>query len=428
MKINWFSPLPPQKTDIANYTLRVAPHLLEQADVTFYNNFSDKLPGFPFPCRNWNSLVPRDINSADLNIYHIGNNAHFHASIWQIADRFPGLIVLHDLAVHEMVRGTLLGRSQDDTQESDSDYIRTMQRFYGEAGTKSANLVCSGITPPSVAASEFPLCEAVLEGALAVLTHNPQNSPELERRIPLLPVHDLPLPYAYTSCMPRKPRNREAPLRVIFFGFAAPNRRLQEFIHAWSASSVRRQIQLDICGEIWNPSIIQDTLAETDLTAQTRIHGFVDNATLDRMLDESDLALNLRFPSMGEASGSQLRIWSRGLASMVTDTGWYASLPDATVFKIRPDHEAKDLSDLLVKFVNNPAFGLQVGQAGLQQLSRHDPEKYAKDLIALCSQQLPEWTRRWTGAQMAARVGFEMGNFLRDASLTPAAVSEWFAA
>lgn len=54
------------------------------------------------------------------------------------------------------------------------------------------------------------------------------------------------------------------------------------------------------------------------------------------MLAHSDMALNIRYPSMEEASFSQLRIWEHALPAIVTRVGWYATLPEDVVFFVRP--------------------------------------------------------------------------------------------
>ena len=54
-----------------------------------------------------------------------------------------------------------------------------------------------------------------------------------------------------------------------------------------------------------------------------KIHGYVRD--LDERLAEADLAVNLRYPSMGEASAAQLRIWDHALPSLVTERGGIAS-------------------------------------------------------------------------------------------------------
>src|SRR5439155_4075393 len=41
MKLNWFSPLPPAKTDIAHYTARILPALRAHAEVTLWTDQKD---------------------------------------------------------------------------------------------------------------------------------------------------------------------------------------------------------------------------------------------------------------------------------------------------------------------------------------------------------------------------------------------------
>lgn len=129
---------------------------------------------------------------------------------------------------------------------------------------------------------------------------------------------------------------------------------------------------------------------------------------------------------MGEASGSQLRIWSRALASVVTDTGWYASLPDECVFKIRPKHEAEDLGRLLQRLVAQPEQVQQVGAAGARQLAVHAPEHYAHRLIGLCAAEHQEWHLRWLAGQMAHRAGTLLADFIPGQALVPEAVGDLF--
>jgi len=426
MKIHWFSPLPPARTDIANYTARLAPHLAAHAEVVFCHDQAETPEDFPYPVRAICDLSPTELNQADLNIYHIGNNADFHGAIWSTAQRHPGLVVLHDFAVHEFVCGMLNVSGNRDTPQQGQHYIRLMTALYGDAGYQAALAVNAGRLSPAVAAEQFPLCEAVADGALAILTHNPRLESDLRQRLPLLPVHSLPLPYPAPATPAPAERAAGTSLRLISFGFTGPNRRLLEFIDAWAASPVRAKIQLDICGELWDPALVRQKLAEHGLTGQANLHGFVSAHTLDSLLDQAHLALNLRYPSMGEASGSQLRIWSRALASVVTDTGWYAGLPDECVFKIRPDHEAEDLCRLLQRLVAQPEQVQQVGAAGARQLAVHAPEHYAHRLIGLCAAERQEWHLRWLAGQMARRAGVLMAEIVNGQALVPGAVGDLF--
>ena len=102
----------------------------------------------------------------------------------------------------------------------------------------------------------------------------------------------------------------------------------------------------------------------------------------DEALDRAHLALNLRFPTKGEASGAQLRIWSRGLASVVSRTGWYAGLPPDTVAFVEPGEETDNLHRHWQRALADPGWLQGMGAAGRRHLeTRHDPELYAFERI-----------------------------------------------
>src|SRR3712207_5618000 len=105
MKINWFSPLPPAKTDIAHCTARVLPALAERARVTLWTDEASWDPGLEryAAVRRYRPDAPpwTELNRADANVYHIGNNYLFHGSIWQVSRRLPGIVVMHDVRLHD---------------------------------------------------------------------------------------------------------------------------------------------------------------------------------------------------------------------------------------------------------------------------------------------------------------------------------------
>jgi glycosyltransferase involved in cell wall biosynthesis len=50
-----------------------------------------------------------------------------------------------------------------------------------------------------------------------------------------------------------------------------------------------------------------------------------------------DVLVNLRYPTMGETSGSVIRALSLGKPLLVSDVGWFSELPDDAVLKIPVD-------------------------------------------------------------------------------------------
>ena len=82
MRVAYFSPLPPARSGIADYSQALIEHLRPLLDLTI---FSD--PTQPF-----------DPATFDAALYHIGNNP-YHTSIYETALRHPGIVVLHRRAI-----------------------------------------------------------------------------------------------------------------------------------------------------------------------------------------------------------------------------------------------------------------------------------------------------------------------------------------
>src|SRR5262249_29819176 len=121
------------------------------------------------------------------------------------------------------------------------------------------------------------------------------------------------------------------------------------------------------------------------LKSNVTLHGLARESKLEEALNRAHLAINLRYPTMGEASGSQLRIWAHALPSLVSKVGWYASLPPETVAFVRPDqNEVADIQEHLRALVSQPAAFVEKGKRGRIELEvAHAPEAYADSVIKL---------------------------------------------
>jgi len=106
MRLNWFSPLPPAKTDVAGFTARIASALAEQFDVTFWidaASWDRDLERFG-TIRKYRSARTIDGDPSDRNVFNLGNDPRFHRQIYHLCRRWPGIIVLHDLDLGGLLR------------------------------------------------------------------------------------------------------------------------------------------------------------------------------------------------------------------------------------------------------------------------------------------------------------------------------------
>jgi glycosyltransferase involved in cell wall biosynthesis len=111
---------------------------------------------------------------------------------------------------------------------------------------------------------------------------------------------------------------------------------------------------------------------------------YVDEQTLWSLLAASDISVNLRWPTMGETSGTAIRALVLGKTLVVSDVGWFAELPDDAVEKISvDDHEVDALAETLRALSRDPARRERIGSAGERWVrSEHDLDRVADAYVA----------------------------------------------
>src|SRR5258708_35550128 len=88
------------------------------------------------------------------------------------------------------------------------------------------------------------------------------------------------------------------------------------------------------------------------LAENVRIIGFVPIEEFVDYMGACDIILNLRYPTVGETSGSLQRALGLGKAVVVSDVGSFAELPDEVCLKVPVGpHE----EDLIFEYLNTLA-------------------------------------------------------------------------
>ncbi|NML92241.1 glycosyltransferase family 4 protein [Novosphingobium olei] len=375
----WFSPVPPSRTDIAQYSARIVPHLSSRIELQVLHPGAAQGDG-QLGAQPMAGVSPRALNASWSCLYNIGNNPVFHGEILHTARRHPGVVVLHDRSLQDLCHAVLDREAADNGGMA--SYAAAMAHWYGRPGREAARAVHAGDATISSIAGDFPLFEVALQGALGAVTHNPLVADEISERFPGMPVATLPLPYSPPAePAPGPPQlTPDRPIRLVMFGYLNPNRRLCEFLRAWAQSPWKHRFELDLAGEMNNGPEVRSAIAEAGLGERVRDHGFLPDDRLDALIRQAHLVLNLRNPTMGEASGSQLRIWANGAASVVSGTGWYRQLPQGSVLQISTEREHEDLLALLDDLAEGRIDPGKVARRGAQCLSASDPALYAAAL------------------------------------------------
>jgi glycosyltransferase involved in cell wall biosynthesis len=337
----------------------------------------------------------------------------------------PGIVVFHDTRLQHFFAAY--------TEHDGPDrryYLDLLERTYGSAVRVMGEEFIEQRGSLADLIEAAPMTLPALDNAVAAILHNAEEQTLLAQQT-YIPTYYVPLSFRFDAA-PDKPQNRDrnAPSRLIMFGFIGENRRLLPVLQALASMSDREDYRLDIYGVVEQQEAADAYVAESGLANLVSFHGFVPEPTLNMALEGADLALNLRWPSMGEASGSQLRIWASALPSLVTRTEWYAQLPAGTVFMIDQAEESVQIVRHLRALRTTPELFAAAGRRGRYVLeSQHAPSRYAEALVEIAAAHSGQHLRRsgqalarrsaevlleLTGAELARPLGWEIGRRIAD--------------
>ena len=101
MRIVWWSPLPPQPSGIANYSLDVLTALASRLDIVAVvdDRLARRVRLPDIPVVGVTAYASGAAGRFDLDVYQMGNHPWFHAYMHSQALDRPGVLVLHDPAL-----------------------------------------------------------------------------------------------------------------------------------------------------------------------------------------------------------------------------------------------------------------------------------------------------------------------------------------
>jgi glycosyltransferase involved in cell wall biosynthesis len=310
VKVAYYSPLPPERSGIADYSAMLLPELEKRIGVDVVRRG-----------RRWQR---RSARGSDVALYHVGNDPQHHSWIVEELRRRPGVVVLHDFVLHHLIAGMTVGRGDGD------GYLDAMQREAGVVGRMLAHGVIDGLLPSAWErrAHEYPLTGEVLSWATGVIVHSEYVERQVRNRGFGGPVWRIPLaawPIPPDVADAGLPRNR---LIVGSFGHLNPAKRVPTLLEGFRRLRERRpEALLLLVGSI-APGV------DFVLPEEAVHFDYVPEDRLWSLLAATDICVSLRYPTMGETSGVVVRALEAGRPQVVSDIGWFSELPDEVAVKV----------------------------------------------------------------------------------------------
>jgi glycosyltransferase involved in cell wall biosynthesis len=347
MKVAYYSPMPPERSGIADYSAHLLPALRERLDVVVARR-------------------RRRAPAADVALYHVGNNPDAHGWIVDALRRRPGVVVLHDFVLHHLVAGLTIGRGDG------HGYLDAMEREGGVVGRLLAHGVLDKRIPPlwESRPEDFHLAGEVLALATGLVVHSRYVEERARAAGFTGPIWRIPHP-AWEHA-PVEPARLEGEPLVGSFGNVNASKRIPQLLEAFARlRRDRPRARLLLVGAVSPGFDLDRRLQRLGLSGEG-IHRepYVEEERLWALMAASDVCVNLRSPTMGETSGSVIRQLSLGKPVIVSDVGWFAELPDAVALKVPVEDDETETLHAALELLAREEGARQAMSAAARELVR----------------------------------------------------------
>ncbi len=405
-RIALFTPLHPLKSGISDYIEEMLPYLRQSfGDKYTIDIFVDGFePDSQYIKDNYKILEMDDFEACrdnyDLVIYQMGNN-NFHLKIMDYAMRYPGLLVMHDFAIHHLVAYYYLDRMKSDTA-----YFQAVEDNHGQAARDIAyqRAAKGELGLWETDAIDYPMNRVLVQRSLGAIIFSEFSKQRLLKYGDHVPIHRV---YLHCSGKARRitPDEKEKACKklgvklekgerlICVFGFIGRAKRPYSILEA--ARRLREageKFRIVYVGQLQDDcKDLPGRIRDEGLKGIASITGFTTAEEFDLYVQAADICISLRYPTMGETSGVLMRALRYGKPSIVTDIGTFCEFPDDTVIKIgHGDTEVDELTYELKRLLSDDDLNESLASNGVKYAEEHlEPQKtaqsfvdFAKELIA----------------------------------------------
>ena len=336
MRVAFFSPLPPARSGIADYSAALLENLRHLVQLETFSH------------------APADFDARryDAILYQLGNNPH-HSFVYEAALAHPGIIVLHEANLHHLIADLTIRRGDWPA------YLREVELDGGPQALLFAKRHVETLERgPDY---DLPLLHTVLSRSRGVIVHSEAVAEVVRARGYTGPVEKIPhgawMQQADGASYRKRLGLDPANALIGIFGFLKPYKRIAESLRAFKrVVSHHPKARMILVGE-----------AHADLPlpsmANVRHIDFAPIEDFNGYLAACDIVLNLRYPTVGETSGTLLRALGMGKPVIVSDVGAFSEYPEGVCLKAPVDAaEEEFLVEYIELLIERPEVAEAIGQ------------------------------------------------------------------
>ncbi len=395
-KVALVTPLPPQRSGIADYSASMLPYWSRYFELDLvadgYTPELDKtlgsyrvvsMPEFGQRSRHY-----------DYILYHFGNS-EVHSGMYDLLRRYPGIVVMHDFFLSHLVHG------MDGTGGKTGIFDRELTAAHGEKAAHDIEAVARGQLQWNDLLYRYPVSRKVIQHARGVIFHSQYAADLLLDAYPDLssvPTCIVPQACAVSFDPAERQSARAAldlgsdDLLVCAIGFLGEIKENELLLHALSSPRLSddRRIRVAFVGALEvdpHRTRINALIARHPMRERIEVTGYIDEMRYRHYLLACDIGVSLRTKSRGETSAAMQKQLAVGCATIVSDYAAMRELPDEIVCKV-PSSDAEALVRALKALCDDSTLRARLGAAARRWAVEwchpaHVAEQYSSAIASL---------------------------------------------
>ena len=353
MRVAYYSPLPPERSGIADYSYELLEELRHHVDlVAVVAEAQLGTARAPEGVELVGSSVAEDL-VVDCNLYQMGNNSRYHKFLFGRAFEEPGLLVLHDPSLADFM-AEMCGGAEGSIFRDELTYDCP------EIGSQDdLPLVDVGDGRRDFDRLKVLFARRIIESNIRTLVHSSAMAKEMRRRYLTDDIQTIQLAAPVIGTSQGDDRHDQ---EFVFGVFGGINyyKRVRPLVNAFIEVRERHpRSRMVIAGRA------DDHLLERELravAARPELGGALEVKTeltleaLEQEMLSCDVGISLRWPTAGEMSATLMRTLGAGRPAIVSDVLQFRELDERYCWRATTDfdHEHEALVKLMGRAASNP--------------------------------------------------------------------------
>ena len=338
----YFSPMPPDKSGVADYSEILSQELTKYYDVIVIVSPKDKKLDWTkaLKCQSIENFLANP-GCFDRVLYHFGNS-HFHVEMFDYLPANPGVVVLHDFFL-----GGVIGIRPDQ-----------FSLIYRNHGYRAIKKIVE--TTDSEFLKDHPANLSVFQNSHGVIVHSNYAESLIKKwygNLALEKSSVVPLFRSEAIKLSRKQGRKKLKINpnqfvVASFGHLGPNKLNDRLLDVWLTSPLSKSCRLIFVGQAGNSEFDSELLNKIKKNkdkVQVSCTGWISKEDYLAWLCSVDIAVQLRADTRGETSAAALDCLSYSVPTVVNAHGDLASIPKNAVLMIEDIFSDFELQEAIEK-------------------------------------------------------------------------------